>query len=111
LSQVQENLKEFGFSQLQGRRYDPHQIISKRILMEKQAPYEHEQVEGFDKLENLEVYVDMTTMLQAIQTQQVEATLQQIQTQQASQKLIIKVPETSVYRKRSSSEAMGISDQ
>jgi hypothetical protein len=50
LSQFKENIKEFVFAQLQGRRYDPHQIISKRILMNKQAPYEHEQVEGFDKL-------------------------------------------------------------
>jgi hypothetical protein len=78
LSQVQEKLKEFGFAQLQGRRYDPHQIISKRILMNKHAPYEHEQVEGFDKLENLEVCVDMEAILQPTQTQQVEATLQQI---------------------------------
>jgi hypothetical protein len=51
LSQIQEKLKEFGFAQIQGRRYDPHQIISKRILMNKQAPYDHEQVEGFNKLE------------------------------------------------------------
>ena len=33
LSQVQANIKEFGFAQLQGRRYDPHQIISKRRLL------------------------------------------------------------------------------
>jgi hypothetical protein len=111
LSQVQAKLKEFGFAQLQGRRYDPHQIISKRRQMNKHAPYEHEQVEGFDKLENLEVCVDMEAILQPIQTQQVEATLQQSQTQQAPQKLIIKVPKISVYSKRSSSEAMGISDQ
>jgi hypothetical protein len=36
---------------------------------------------------------------------------QQSQTQQASQKLTIKVPKISVYSKRSSLEAMGISDQ
>jgi hypothetical protein len=30
LYQFQANLAEFGFAQLQGRRYDPHQIISKR---------------------------------------------------------------------------------
>jgi hypothetical protein len=111
LSQIQAKLKEFGFAQLQGRRYDPHQIISKRRLMNKHAPYEHEQVEGFDKLENLEVCVDMEAILQPTQTQQVEATLQQSQTQQASQKLIVKVPKMSVYNKRSSSEAMGTSDQ
>jgi hypothetical protein len=99
LSQVQEKLKEFGFAQLQGRRYDPDQIISNRRLMNKHAPYEHEQVEGFDKLSNLEVCVDM------------EETLQQIQTQQAPHKMIIKVSKISVYNKRSSLEAMGISDQ
>jgi hypothetical protein len=59
LSQVQENIKEFGFAQLHVRRYDPHKIISKRRLMNKQAPYEYEQVEGFDKLSHLEVSVDM----------------------------------------------------
>jgi hypothetical protein len=75
LSQFQEKIKEFGFSQLQGRRYDPHQIISNRRLMKKHAPYEHEHVEGFEKLENLELCVDMETILQPIQTQQVEATL------------------------------------
>jgi hypothetical protein len=42
LSKVQEKIKEFGFAQLQGRSYDPHQIISKRILMKKHDPYEHE---------------------------------------------------------------------
>jgi hypothetical protein len=110
LSHIQENLKEFGFSQLQGRRYDPHQIISKRMLMNKHALYEHERVEGFDKMENLEVCVDMEEILQQSQTQQVEATLQQSQTQKASQKLIVKVPKMSVYNKRRSSEAMGTSD-
>jgi hypothetical protein len=59
LSQVQAKLTEFGFAQLQGRRYDPHQIISKRRQMNKSAPYEHEYVEGFDKLANLEVCVDI----------------------------------------------------
>jgi hypothetical protein len=40
-----------------------------------------------------------------------EAILQQIQTQQDPQKLIMKVPKISVYNKRISSEAMGINDQ
>jgi hypothetical protein len=53
LSQIQENLKELCFSQLQRRIYDPHQIISKRILMNKHGSYEHEHVEGFDKMEKL----------------------------------------------------------
>ena len=67
--------------------------------MNKESPYEHEQVECFDKLANLEVCVDM------------EATLQKIQTQKAPQNLIIKAPKISVYSKRRSSKAMGISDQ
>jgi hypothetical protein len=64
LSHIQANIKEFGFAQLQGRRCDPHRIISKRRLMKKQAPYEHEHVEGFDKSENLEVCADMEVVLQ-----------------------------------------------
>ena len=40
--------------------------------MNKHAPYEHEQVEGFDKMENLEVCVDMEAILQPMQKQQVE---------------------------------------
>jgi hypothetical protein len=96
LSQVQEKIKDFGFTQLQGRRYDPHQVIYIRRLMSKHVPYEHEQVEGFDKLENLEVCVDTEAILQPTQTQQVEKTLQQSQVHQASHKLIIKVPRISV---------------
>jgi hypothetical protein len=68
LSHIQAKLKEFGFAQLQGRRYDPHQIISKIRLMNKNAPCEHEHVEGFDKLSNLELCVDMETILQPTQT-------------------------------------------
>jgi hypothetical protein len=75
LSQIQAKLKEFGFAQLQERRYDPHQIISKRILMTKQGPYEHEYVEGFDKLTNVETCADMEAILQPVQTQQTGPTL------------------------------------
>jgi hypothetical protein len=35
LSHIQARFKEFDFAQLQGRRYDPQQIISKRSLMKK----------------------------------------------------------------------------
>ena len=31
--------------------------------MSKQGPYEHEYVEGFDKLVNLETYADMESIL------------------------------------------------
>jgi hypothetical protein len=67
LSQIQAKIKEFGFSQLQGRIYDPHQVISKRRLINKHAPYEHEYVEGFNKLESLETCVDMEAILQPSQ--------------------------------------------
>jgi len=39
LPQIQSKLNEFGFTQLQGRIYDPHQVISKRILASRQGPY------------------------------------------------------------------------
>jgi hypothetical protein len=54
LPQIQSKLNEFGFTQLQGRIYDPHQVISKRRLATRQGPYEHEHVEELDKLANLE---------------------------------------------------------
>jgi hypothetical protein len=79
--------------------------------MNKQAPYEHEHVEGFDKLENLEVSVDMETVLQLAQMKQVDATLKQSQTQKSPQKMTFKVPKESVYNKRSISKAMGTNDQ
>jgi hypothetical protein len=44
--------------------------------MNKHAPYEHEHVEGFDKLANLDVCADMEAILKPYQTQQVEANLQ-----------------------------------
>jgi hypothetical protein len=64
LPQIQTRLSEFGFAQLQGRKYYPHQVISKRKLMRKQGLCEHEHVEGFDKLANLETCVDMEVILQ-----------------------------------------------
>jgi hypothetical protein len=76
LHQIQANLKEFGFAQLQGRKYDPHQIIYKRRLMSKHGPYEHEYVEGFDKLANLETCADMEVMFQPDQIQYMGLTLQ-----------------------------------
>jgi hypothetical protein len=79
LPQIQAKLNEFGFTQLQGRKYDPHQVISKRRLMRKQGPYEHEHVEGFDKMENLETCADMEVILQPDQTQQIESSPQKIQ--------------------------------
>ena len=76
--------------------------------MNKHSPYEHDHVEGFDKLENIEVCADMEAISQPTQKKQVEETLQQIQTQQAPQKIIVKVPKMSVYNKRSNSEAWAL---
>jgi hypothetical protein len=42
--------------------------------MRKQGPYEHEHVEGFDKLTNLETCADMEVILQTDQTQQIDST-------------------------------------
>jgi hypothetical protein len=74
LPQIQSKLSEFGFTQLQGRKYDLHQIISKRRLMSRQGPYENEHVEGFDKLANLETCAYMEVTLQHDQTKQTEST-------------------------------------
>jgi hypothetical protein len=57
--QIQSKINEFGFTQLQGRRYHPHQIISKRRLARKQGSYEHKHVEGLDKLGNIETCIEM----------------------------------------------------
>jgi hypothetical protein len=111
LPQIQARLSEFGFTQLQGRRYDPHQIISKRRLSSRQGPYKHEQVEGFDKLANLETCANMEVTLQPDHTQQTGSAPQQTQTQKTSPKLIVKAPKMSVYNKRSSSEALGANSQ
>jgi hypothetical protein len=53
----------------------------------------------------------MEKILQPTQTQQLEETLQQIQTQQVSPKLIVNIPKMSIYSKRISSDSMGTSDQ
>jgi hypothetical protein len=45
--------------------------------MSKQSSYEHEYVEGFEKLANLETCVDMESILQPAQTQKVGTNLQQ----------------------------------
>jgi hypothetical protein len=68
LPQIQSKLNEFGFTQLQGRRYDPHRFISKRILARRQGPYEHENIEGLDKLANLDTCIEMEFTIQHDQT-------------------------------------------
>jgi hypothetical protein len=111
LPQIQSNLSECGFTQLQWRRYDMHQIISKRILVIRQGPYEHEHVEGFDELANLENCAKMEVTMQQYQTKQTEPASQQSPAQKPSPRLIIKTPKMSVYNKRNSSEALGASSQ
>jgi hypothetical protein len=111
LPQIQSKLNEFGFTQLQGRRYDPHQVISKRILASRQGPYEHEHVEELDKLANLETCTEMEVITLHDQEKKTEITSQQSSTQKPSPRLIIKAPKMSIFNKRSSSEALGASSQ
>jgi hypothetical protein len=60
--------------------------------MKKQAPYEHEHVEGFHKLENLEVHANMESILQPTQMKQVEATLIKVKHIKLLRKLYSKSP-------------------
>jgi hypothetical protein len=111
LPQLQAKFNEFGFTQLQGRKYDPHHIISKRRMMRKLGPYENDHVEGFDKLANLGTCTDMEVTMQHDHIKPTESTPQQIQTQKASPRLIVKAPKLSVYNKRNISEALGANSQ
>jgi hypothetical protein len=111
LPHIQSKLSEFGFTQLQERKYDPHQIISKRVLASIQGPYEHEHVEGFNKLANIETCVVMEVTMQHDQTKQIEPASQQSPTQKPSPRSIFKAPKMSVYNKRRSSEALSASSQ
>jgi hypothetical protein len=79
--------------------------------MRRQGPYEHEHVEGFDKMANRETCVDMEVTLQHDQTKQTESAPQQNSAQKPSPRLVVKSPKMSVYDKRSSSEALGASSQ
>jgi hypothetical protein len=96
---------------LQWRRYDLHHIISKRRLVSKQGPYEHEPDEGFDRLANLETCAEMEVTMQHDQKKSTESTSQQSPTQKPSPRLIIKAPKGSVYNKRSNSKVVGASSQ
>jgi hypothetical protein len=111
ITQIQFKLSEFGFTELQGRKNDPHQIISKRRSTSGQGPYEHEHVEGFNKLANLETCIDMEVTMQHDQTKLAEPTSQQSPTQNFSPRLIFKPPKMSVYNKRNSLEALGADSQ
>jgi hypothetical protein len=78
LPHIQVKLSGFRFTQLQGRKYDPRQIIYTRRLMSRQGPYEHEHVEGFDELANRKTCSDMEVTFQPDQTKQIESSPQQI---------------------------------
>jgi hypothetical protein len=79
--------------------------------MRKLGPYEHEHVEGFDKMANMEICIDMEVTLQHDRIKPIESTPQQIQTQKYSPRLIVKAPNMSVYNKRNNSEALGDNSQ
>ena len=66
---------------------------------------------GFDGLDNQETCADMEVILQPDQTQQIESSPQQIQTQKNSPGLIIKAPKMSFYNNRISSYALGANGQ
>jgi hypothetical protein len=111
LPQIHSKLNEFGFTELQGRRYDPRQVISKRRLARRQGPYEHEHIEELDKLVNLETCTEMEVITLHDQAKQINITSQQIPSRKPSPRLIIKAPKMSIFNKRSSSEALGASSQ
>jgi hypothetical protein len=71
--------------------------------MHKIPPYEHEHVEGFDKMANMETCIDMEVTLKHDQIKSTESSPQQIHTQKDSQRLIVNAPKMSVYNKRNSS--------
>jgi hypothetical protein len=96
LAHVEAKLKSLFFAQMSGKKYDPHHITSRRKQMNKNAPYEHEPIEGLENFVNLEECVD------------VEAPVQKTQTQQSTPKVVVKVPKYSTRSKRIVSEAMDI---
>jgi hypothetical protein len=96
LAHVEAKLKVLFFAQIPGKKYDPHQIISRRRKMDKNAPYEHEPIEGLENFVNLEECVD------------VESSVQNAPTQQSIPKVVIKVPKASTQSNRIVSEAMDI---
>ena len=49
-------LKVPSFQEVEKIRYDPHQIISNRRQQNKNAPYDHQTIEGIDKITNLESF-------------------------------------------------------
>ena len=51
---VERFLKDMNFREAKILRYDPHHIISQRRLQNNNVPFEHQEVEGLEKLANLE---------------------------------------------------------
>jgi hypothetical protein len=62
---VERLLKVMGFREAEKIRYDPHQIISHRKKENKSAPFEHQTIEGPDKIANLESFQDYEHGLQS----------------------------------------------
>jgi len=59
LAQVDAKFKDLFFAQIPCKKYDPHQIISRRRKMNKNAPCEHNPIEGLDNFVNVEECVDV----------------------------------------------------
>ena len=49
---IESLLKEMGFQRVSPTNYDPHHIISIRKQVNKNKPFEHQEVEGLDEKEN-----------------------------------------------------------
>ena len=50
---IEKLLEVMDFQKEQRRNYDPHHIISQRKQLNKNKPFDHQIVEGLDKIENL----------------------------------------------------------
>ena len=57
---VESLLKEMGFPTTTSINYDPHHIISIRKQVNKNKPFEHQEVEGLDESENWSDYPLLT---------------------------------------------------
>ena len=50
---IEKLLEVMEFQKEEKMNYDPHQIISQRRQLKKNKPFDHQIVEGLDKMENL----------------------------------------------------------
>ena len=59
---VSKFLKDMGFPQDQAIKYDPHQVISNRIMAHKCRPFEHSKVPGLREKVNWDDFPNPTPM-------------------------------------------------